>query len=280
MTEHAARRVVAGLSCAEWHPGAATTVLALHGLTGTSQVWAALADALPGYRVVAPDLPGRGGSLHTAAGAGLAGHAAAVVALADDLGLSDVTLVGHSMGAFLAPLVAAGLGDRVRKVVLADGGVPPDPSPLLSRPVVRAVFTAQGLLLRRRWRSAEAFMAVTEGKAVRGRPELRPVVREWAAYLLDGNGRARLDRRRLIADAVDSLTGVATLPAVRDMGVPVHLLAASHGAHDGAAAFLSDAALERAAALLPRLTSERVEANHVTLLTDPRLAAAVRSDPA
>ncbi|WP_250030750.1 alpha/beta fold hydrolase [Paractinoplanes maris] len=279
MSEPAARRTVAGLTCAEWHPGAVPVVLALHGLTSTSENWSLLAAALPGIRVVAPDLPGRGGSLAVRAGAGLAGHAEAVVALAGELGLTDLTVVGHSMGAFLAPLVAARLGDRVRRVVLADGGVPPDPSPLLRRPVVRAIFTAQGLLLRRRWPSPEAFVEAVEGKAVRGRPDLRPAVREWAGYLLDGNGRARLDRRRLVADAVDTLAGPATLAAVREMTVPVHLLAASHGAHDGAAAFLSDGALARAAALVPRLTSERVAANHVSLPADPRLAAAVRSDP-
>ena len=69
MTEPVARRVVAGLSCAEWHPNEATTVLALHGLTSTSQVWAGLAGALPQARVVAPDLPGRGGSQHASAAA-------------------------------------------------------------------------------------------------------------------------------------------------------------------------------------------------------------------
>jgi lipase len=279
MTEHATRRVVAGLACAEWRPNAAPVVLALHGLTSTSQVWAGLAEALPEFRVVAPDLPGRGGSVRVAAGPGLAGHAEAVVTLADELRLDDVILVGHSMGAFLAPLVAAALGDRVRKVVLADGGVAPDPSLLMRRPVVRAIFTLQGWLLGWRWRSPDAFAQAIEGKAVVRRPDLRPMVRDWAAYLLDGNGRARLDRRRLVADAVDSLTGRSTLPAVRDMKAPLHLLAATHGAHDGAAAFLSANALARAAEVVPRLTSERVPANHVTLLAEPRLAAVVRSDP-
>jgi lipase len=46
---------------------------------------------------------------------GLSGHADDVVRLADELGLDGVVLVGHSMGAFLAPLVAARLGPRVRK---------------------------------------------------------------------------------------------------------------------------------------------------------------------
>ncbi|AGZ42981.1 alpha/beta fold hydrolase [Actinoplanes friuliensis] len=276
MADEPTRRTIAGLTCAEWNPGGETTVLALHGLTSTSEVWSRLAAALPGARVVAPDLPGRGGSAHVIAGPGLAGHAAAVIALADDLGLRDVTVVGHSMGAFLAPLVARSLGDRVRRIVLADGGISPDPSPLLRKPVVRTIFRVQAAVLGRRWRSADALVDAIEGKAVRGRPELRPMVVEWAAYLLDEHGKARLDRRRLVADGADTLAGEPTLGAVRDLSAPVHLLAASHGAHDGSAAFLSDAALSRAAALVPRLTSERVDANHVTLLANPKLAAAVR----
>jgi len=274
MVDQPVRRTVAGLTCAEWGPGDGPPVLALHGLTSTSQAWSALAAALPATRVVAPDLPGRGGSAAAHAGTGLAGHATAVVALADELRLENVTLVGHSMGAFLAPLVARALGDRVRRIVLVDGGVHPDPSPLLRRPVVRAMFAVQGAMLTRRWPGPDAFVDRIEGRALRNRPELRPMVREWAAYLLDEAGRARLDRRRLLADATDTLTGEPTLGAVRDLAAPVHLLAASRGAHDEAAPFLSDAALARAAALVPRLTWERVTANHLTLLADPALAAA------
>src|SRR4051794_13479953 len=111
------RREIAGLMCAEWNPAGSPTILALHGLTSTSEVWRAFAESVPHARVIAPDLPGRGGSVHVKAREGLAGHAAAVVALADKLDLDDVTVVGHSMGAFLTPLVAARLGRRVHKVV-------------------------------------------------------------------------------------------------------------------------------------------------------------------
>ncbi|MFI5935043.1 alpha/beta fold hydrolase [Actinoplanes sp. NPDC051494] len=269
------RTNIAGLSCAAWGPEDGRTLLALHGLTSTSQVWASLARALPEHRVIAPDLPGRGGSALVTAEPGLAGHVAKVLALADESGLDDVTLVGHSMGAFLAPLVARALGDRVTRVVLVDGGISPDPSPLVRKPVVKLLFTVQTAMLGRRWRDAEAFTQAVDGKAVQGRPDLWPVVHAWSDYLLDSAGHARLDRRRLVADAADTLAGTPTLGALYDHKAPVHALAASHGATDRAGPFLSDAALHRARLLVPRLTSERVEANHVTLLMDPRLAEAV-----
>ncbi|MFD0522890.1 hypothetical protein [Paractinoplanes durhamensis] len=143
-------------------------------------------------------------------------------------------------------------------------------------PLVRTAFRAQGRSLGRRWPSTDALVAAAEGRALRHRPDLWPVARERAAYLLgnETGGRARLDRRRLVEDATDALTGEPTLPAVRNLNFPVHLIAARHGAHDQAKPLLSDAALTRAATQVPRLTSERVDANHITLLADPALALA------
>jgi lipase len=269
------RTVVAGLTCARWGPGAGPAVLALHGLTSTSQNWSPLAAALPGRRLVAPDLPGRGGSVEVTAPPGLAGHALAVVAVAEELDLSDITLVGHSMGAFLAPLVAKALGERVTRVVLADGGLAPEPSLLVRRPVVKATFSMQLKLLGRRWPSAAEFAESVDGRALTSRPDLHETAREWAGYLLDATGHVRLDRHRLIEDAADTLAGPPTLGALDGHPAPAHFLGAAHGSSDSAKPFISDAAVEAALSGLPRLTWERVEANHVTLLAHPALYRAV-----
>jgi pimeloyl-ACP methyl ester carboxylesterase len=86
-------------------------VLALHGLTSTTKVWSGLAAALRQARIVAPDLVGRGSAAERRTAPGLSGHADDVVRLADELGL--------------------------------DGGVAPERSILVSRPVVRALFWTQ-----------------------------------------------------------------------------------------------------------------------------------------
>jgi pimeloyl-ACP methyl ester carboxylesterase len=274
------RSEIAGLTCAQWSPGERPTVLALHGLTSTSEVWRALAEALPGMRVVAPDLPGRGGSADVRVGPGLAGHAAAVVRLVNELDLDEVTVVGHSMGAFLGPLVAAGLGRRVRKVVLLDGGVAPEPSLLVRRPVVRALFGLQVRQLSRRWRDVESFVGATNGNAIANRADLRPRLFEWASYLLDGpegNLRARIDGGRLVADAVDCLTGEAMLPLLSALDVPVRVMVASNGKDDNAGPFLSDRAMATGKAQLPRMTSARLNANHLTMLFDPAVTAAIKT---
>jgi lipase len=272
------RAEIAGLTCAQWSPGEGPAVLALHGLTSTSEVWRALAESLPGTRVVAPDLPGRGGSVDVRVGPGLAGHAAAVVRLADALSLTDVTVVGHSMGAFLGPLVAAGLGGRVRKVVLLDGGVAPEPGLLTRRPVVRAAFTLRVRQLVRRWRDTDSFVRAVDGKAILNRADLRGRMLEWADYLLagpEGHLRPRMDASRLIADAVDTLAGAATLPALAQLSVPVHVMVARNGKDDNTGPFISDRAMATGKAQLPRMTSARLSANHLTMLFDPSVPAAV-----
>ncbi len=272
------RTEIAGLTCAQWSPEAGSAVLALHGLTSTSEVWRAFAEALPGTRIVAPDLPGRGGSADVRVPAGLAGHAGAVVRLATELNLDNLVVVGHSMGAFLGPLVAAGLGARVRKVVLLDGGVAPEPTVMVRRPVVRAAFALQVRQLARRRRDVDAFVDSIWGKAIANRPELRPRMVEWAAYLLagtDGHRRPRIDAGRLTADAVDTLAGDATLPALAAIAAPVHVMVARNGKDDNAGPFISDRAMATGKAQLPRMTSARLSANHLTMLFDPAVPAAV-----
>ncbi|MFG1603328.1 alpha/beta fold hydrolase [Actinoplanes sp. NPDC049265] len=273
------RRVVAGLAMADWGPVTGSpVVLALHGLTSTSEVWSAMAGALPAMRVVAPDLPGRGGSTDVPTGPGLPGHAQAVLRLADELQLHDVIVVGHSMGAFLAPLVAAKLGDRARSVIMLDGGVAPARAFLLRRPIVRLVFGAATRRLGRKWSSVEKYARATEGKAVANRPDLHQTMLAWSAYMLAGPPgalRPRISRDRLVDDAADSLSGPATLGALARTTQPAHLIAATRGADDNAAPFLTDAALEAGRAQLPRLTIERADANHLTLLFDPSVPAAV-----
>ncbi|MBU2665187.1 alpha/beta hydrolase [Actinoplanes bogorensis] len=270
------RRDIAGLTCAEWNSGAGgPTVLALHGLTNTSEVWRALAEAVPDVRVIAPDLPGRGGSLGTQAAPGLAGHAAEVVRVADECGLDDIVLVGHSMGGYLAPLVAGKLADRVRKIVLLDGGVPVEPGLRTRRMAVRLLWTLWTRPLGRRFPDVATFVDQVEGRAIAGRPDLRPRLEQWGAYLLDPAGRPRVRLPRLVDDAVDTLAGRPTLPLLEPLDVPVHAILADHDGDDSARPFINDRGLALGRAQLPRLTVERIPDNHVTMLFAPAVVEAV-----
>lgn len=106
-------------------------VLALHGVTSTHLSWQWVAGQPPvaGIRLVAPDLRGRGGSGPLPGPYGMASHAADCVAVLDALGARDAVVAGHSMGGFAAMVLADLHPDRVRRLVLVDGGPPLPPPP-------------------------------------------------------------------------------------------------------------------------------------------------------
>jgi pimeloyl-ACP methyl ester carboxylesterase len=99
-------------------------VLAAHGITANAYAWAIVADALgDDVSLVAPDLRGRARSADLPGPYGLHRHADDLVAVMDALGVERTTVVGHSMGGFVAAVTAVRHPDRVSAVVLVDGGV-------------------------------------------------------------------------------------------------------------------------------------------------------------
>jgi pimeloyl-ACP methyl ester carboxylesterase len=90
-------------------------VLALHGWLDNAGSFVPLAQQLPGIDLVAPDLPGHGRSVHLPTGAdySFAGALNNVLDIADALGWERFALLGHSMGAGIASLVAAACPQRI-----------------------------------------------------------------------------------------------------------------------------------------------------------------------
>ena len=100
-------------------------LVCIHGITAQHRAFSALARHLgEEYELVGVDLRGRGDSDKPESGYGLAAHAADVVRVLDHLNLKSAVLVGHSMGGFVGLQVALTNPDRVRALVLLDGGWP------------------------------------------------------------------------------------------------------------------------------------------------------------
>jgi lipase len=114
------------LTAGVWEPDAPSSgaVLAVHGISASHLAWQLVAAALPGARVIAPDLRGRGGSRTLPGPWGMPQHATDLVALLDATGVERATVVAHSMGAFAAVTLAHRYPDRVSRLVLVDGGLP------------------------------------------------------------------------------------------------------------------------------------------------------------
>lgn len=113
------------LSYSEW-PGEKGPVVCLPSLTGHKGAYASLAQVLaPAYHLIALDLRGRGDSSKPAEGYGYAYHVQDILQFADRRGFHSFILLGHSFGATVAVYLASVRPDRVRAVVLLDGGADP-----------------------------------------------------------------------------------------------------------------------------------------------------------
>lgn len=104
--------------------GSGPTVVLLHGAGHQAGGWAPVVPSLAGrYRLVVPDLAGHGES---APAAGPIRTEELVAALEAVLGTctadGPVTVVGNSLGAWMAMLLAARLPERVGRVVAVNGG--------------------------------------------------------------------------------------------------------------------------------------------------------------
>lgn len=99
-------------------PGGAP-VLALHGWLDNAASFVPLAAHLQGLDLVALDLPGHGRSAHLPDGAeySLTNALHAVLDAADALGWARFALLGHSMGAGIASVLAAAAPERVTRLV-------------------------------------------------------------------------------------------------------------------------------------------------------------------
>lgn len=104
--------------------GDGPVVVLLHGLAGSSRELQPTADALGEYRVLLIDQRGHGESTRRPDDLSRAAFVNDVVAVLDEIVPGErVTLVGQSMGAHTAFLVAAARPDLVRSLVMLEGHV-------------------------------------------------------------------------------------------------------------------------------------------------------------
>ncbi len=100
-------------------PPGRPAIVFLHGLSGCWQNWLESIPPLAAdHRVIAIDLPGFGESPMPADPISVRGYAQTVVELLDALGVQEATIVGNSMGGFVACELAIRVPARVRRLVL------------------------------------------------------------------------------------------------------------------------------------------------------------------
>lgn len=101
--------------------GADPAVVIVHGLAGSGREFLPTAHALAGRKVVLIDQRGHGHSTRVPADTSRAAFVNDIVRVIEAEELGSVDLVGQSMGAHTAMLVAATRSDLVRRLVLLEG---------------------------------------------------------------------------------------------------------------------------------------------------------------
>jgi len=105
--------------------GHGPTVLLLHGYAETSRMWRPLFPRLTSnFTVIAPDLPGIGGSAIPSDGLDMVHAATRIHDLVKQLGLGKAAVVGHDIGLMVAYAYAAQFPADVDRLVLMDAFLP------------------------------------------------------------------------------------------------------------------------------------------------------------
>jgi pimeloyl-ACP methyl ester carboxylesterase len=117
--EHLRWARVAGTRVNYVEMGSGSPIVFVHGLAGCWQNWL---ESMPhfarGHRVIAMDLPGFGESELPPDGISIQGYGRFIDAFLEEVGVDHATVVGNSMGGFIAAEVAISHPSRVDKLVL------------------------------------------------------------------------------------------------------------------------------------------------------------------
>ena len=183
-------------------------VLALHGWLDNAATFLPLAPHLHGIDLVALDMPGHGRSVHLSQGAdySFAAAIATVLDAADALGWGRFRLLGHSMGAGIASLIAAACPDRIEALVAIEalGALAEVPD----RTVVRM-------------RDAVAAQRAQGGKRLRVFPDIDTAVRARAhASRVPGSGLDEDLVRLLVERGVRQVDGGYTWSSDQRLTLP------------------------------------------------------------
>ncbi|WP_341958762.1 alpha/beta hydrolase [Pseudomonas sp. RC10] len=208
-------------------------VIALHGWLDNANSFARLAPKLKGLRILALDMAGHGHSDHRPAGAGygLPDYAHDVLQVAQQMGWGTFSLMGHSLGAIVSVIVAGSLPDRVNRLALIDGLIPP-----LGEPEAAAERMGAALQAQLTQSSKRKPVYAEMDRAVEARMKGAVAVSREAAELLAQRGLMpvpggytwRSDSRLTLASPI-RLTRPQAMSFVNAIRCPAQLIVAEDG---------------------------------------------------
>ena len=254
-------------------------IVCLHGITAQHRAFNAAARYVgPSHGLVGVDLRGRGDSDKPESGYSLEAHATDVARVLDYLGLESAVLAGHSMGGFVALKTALMFPDRVRALVLLDGGWPRVESPpeeMTEEERQEAAALEEGLArafkrLDMTFESPEAYLDFWFPDQNLTMEDLPRDLADYYLYDLgevEGGYRPKASRVAAEEDSPSVSSTSPTAEEMRGVGCPVALVRASQGFFPGSDPLISDEVRNMMAELLDIRTEILLEgANHYTML--------------
>lgn len=258
------------INFAVWE-GGGREVFCVHGLTANCRCWDRIAASLnPPHRVWAMDLRGRGLSAKPSSGYSIDSHVNDIHALLTHLGLRRVTLLGHSLGAYISLAYAATHPEQVDRLVLIDGGAK------LSPEQTQRVFAGIKPSLDRLGQTFPAFDAYLEN--MKKAPFLRP----WSPFLetyfrheaesFPGGVRSRIHPAHIQEEALN-LARFEAEPLYPRIHCPTLILRAPEGMLAKDDILLPEEVAEKMIRLIPK--AKRLDlpgTNHFSILFAPSAA--------
>ena len=254
-----------------WGDPAAPPLLALHGWLDNGASFALLAPLLARiHRVIALELPGHGHSDHPAAGSGYhyLDYVQTVLDAAEVLQLARFTLLGHSLGAGIASLVAAAAPQQIERLLLIEGLGPLGDDGSATLPRFRTALAPRKGNRRplRVFRSMED--AVSARCLASGMPaaQARPIV-ERGLIEADGGWRWRSDPR-LTQPSPVRLAETQVHALLHGIEAPTALLLSRP-----ATSYLPSAPMQARAACVANITVSHMDGGHHLHMEHPEAVA-------
>lgn len=261
-------------------------VVCLHGITAQHRAFTAAARRVAPYRpLVGVDLRGRGDSDKPETGYGLGAHAGDVLRVLDHLGLKDATVAGHSMGAFVALKTALEFPDRVRNLILLDGGWPRTEAlseeEMTEEQEREAEAIREGLArafsrLDMTFETPDAYLDFWFPDQNLKMDDLPPDLADYYLYdlqRLEGGYNPKCSSEAARQDSPDVTRTSPTAEGLRDVRCPVALVRAGEGFFPGSRPLIPDATRDIMAQVLDiRLEMVLQNANHYSMMWEPHAA--------
>lgn len=251
--------------------GPGPLVLCLPGLSANLRSFDLIATRLAGvgFDVVVMDLRGRGRSVATLPGTyGWPSHAADAAEVANQLGAQSFSVVGWSMGAFVAVQLAATTPSVLDKVVLIDACAATSEA---ANALIQTAVDRLGIV----YPSVEQYLALVQGLGTI--VPWRPLWEGYFAYELEtveGGVRSRTSRQAVDEDFAYAISHDPR-PLWTGLTMATLLVRAAHPIVPGGPFIVSQADRDEFARSVPAAELVEVDANHYGVMAHPSTAGAI-----